>query len=519
MSETLYRKYRPEQWESVLGQNHIVETLTQELIQNKIAHAYVFSGPRGVGKTTVARILAKSLNCSNKKEGSMEPCGDCNSCMDIARGRSMDVAEIDAASHTGVDNVRDNIISATRFEPSGGRYKIFIIDEVHMLSNAAFNALLKTLEEPPLRVIFILATTEEHKIPATIISRCERFHFKRIPANIMSTRLEALAKKENVNIQQEVIERIIKVSEGCFRDAESILGQLIAISGQNITIESAESVLPKKSMTDAFEFIKATIECEKRKALECLIQVFERGESITNFADNVIEILRDGLIMHLQGEANGLFGEFSEKKSAIEIFKNAGLNKITALLNGMIIRRNQITHSQLPTIPLELWIADFVKGIEKEPIQQKVTTPIATPIVKPEEKPVIKVEIQKEIEKPQVIAATQPKNSNVTLDEVQKAWQNYVDAIDENNKSIKFILENAIIKEWDGGLLMMACENSLYKDRIMDRKNKSVIEEKLSSTLNTSLLINCVVESRTKVEEPDLDIANFSQAFGGQLVD
>ncbi|MFH1583488.1 MAG: DNA polymerase III subunit gamma/tau, partial [Candidatus Falkowbacteria bacterium] len=180
---TLYRKYRPQNFTEVVGQNHIKVTLEQEIKTDKITHAYLFCGPRAVGKTTLARVLAKSINCEKRKKDSANPCNTCLSCSEITDGRALDIIEIDAASHTGVENVRENIIASARVAPSRSKYKVFIIDEVHMLSAQAFNALLKVIEEPPANVIFILCTTEAHKVPATIISRCQRFDFKRIGVN------------------------------------------------------------------------------------------------------------------------------------------------------------------------------------------------------------------------------------------------------------------------------------------------------------------------------------------------
>src|SRR3989338_10226564 len=204
----LYHKYRPQKFADVIGQDHIVKTLSQQIVSNTLAHAYLFSGSRGLGKTTVSRLLAKAINCTSRVEGSAEPCEQCTMCIAITNSRSIDVVEIDAASHTGVDNVRENIIENVRFAPAVLKKKIFIVDEVHMLSKGAFNALLKTLEEPPAYVLFILATTELHKVPETIVSRCERYDSTTIPAEQIIERLKMIAKAERVKVDVAVLGRL-----------------------------------------------------------------------------------------------------------------------------------------------------------------------------------------------------------------------------------------------------------------------------------------------------------------------
>ncbi|MBU2219752.1 DNA polymerase III subunit gamma/tau, partial [Patescibacteria group bacterium] len=232
---TLYRKYRPQNFTEVVGQNHIKVTLEQEIKTDKITHAYLFCGPRAVGKTTLARVLAKSINCEKRKKDSANPCNTCLSCSEITDGRALDIIEIDAASHTGVENVRENIIASARVAPSRSKYKVFIIDEVHMLSAQAFNALLKVIEEPPANVIFILCTTEAHKVPATIISRCQRFDFKRIGVNDAVKKLTYIIQAEKIKIAKDILEAIARHADGHMRDAESLLGQIIAIGGTEIS--------------------------------------------------------------------------------------------------------------------------------------------------------------------------------------------------------------------------------------------------------------------------------------------
>ena len=238
MSQAYYRKWRPMLWEEVVGQEHVVHTLQNAIRQNRIGHAYLFSGPRGTGKTTTARLLAKAVNCLAENLAE-RPCNQCENCLAINENRFLDLIEIDAASNTSVDDVRA-LREKINFSPSKGQYKVYIIDEVHMLSNAAFNALLKTLEEPPAHAIFILATTEAHKIPATVISRCQRHDFRRIPLNFILGELKQIAAQEKINAESEALTLIARQATGSMRDAISLLDQL-ASTGESISLAVAQS--------------------------------------------------------------------------------------------------------------------------------------------------------------------------------------------------------------------------------------------------------------------------------------
>ncbi|MFW6137062.1 MAG: DNA polymerase III subunit gamma/tau [Candidatus Aminicenantaceae bacterium] len=294
MSYVVYaRKYRPAVFDEVIGQKPVVQTLENAVKSDRIANGYIFSGMRGVGKTTAARILAKALNCS---EGPTPvPCNRCEACRDIQEGRSVDVLEIDGASNRGIDEVRA-LREGVRYKPLQGRYKIIIIDEVHMLTMEAFNALLKTLEEPPERAIFILATTEFHKVPATIVSRCQHFEFRKIPAKEIASHLGFIAEKEGISISKPGLNIIAEAAEGSLRDAQSLLDQTVAFSGENIQEEDIRELLGTVNQKLLFEFSSAVMDNHPDKIFTLVEKVMERGHDLRFFYMELIRHFRSLLI-------------------------------------------------------------------------------------------------------------------------------------------------------------------------------------------------------------------------------
>lgn len=290
----LYRAYRPQKFSEVVGQQHIIKTLQNAIKLNKVAHAYLFCGPRGTGKTTLAKIMAKALNCEHGP--SIEPCDECNVCKGIQRGTVSDVIEIDAASNNGADDIRA-LRDTVKFLPAVGKYKVYIIDEVHMLSNAAFNALLKTLEEPPAHVIFILATTEPYKLPNTILSRCQRFDFQSISISNISSRLELVAKEENVQIEPEAINQIAASAEGGMRDALSLFDQCISYSvNPVITLDDIINVSGNISYIKIIELLNACISNTETDAVLILDGILKEGKEVPRIVNDIILFLRDVLL-------------------------------------------------------------------------------------------------------------------------------------------------------------------------------------------------------------------------------
>ena len=300
MYQALYRKYRSQTFSQLVGQDVVAKTLKQAVEQEKISHAYLFSGPRGTGKTSVAKIFAKAMNCPNQVDG--EPCNNCYICQAVTDGSLEDVIEMDAASNNGVDEIRE-IRDKSTYAPSLARYKVYIIDEVHMLSTGAFNALLKTLEEPTQNVVFILATTELHKIPATILSRVQRFEFKSIKTKDIKEHIHYILDKENISSEPEALEIIARRAEGGMRDALSILDQALSLTqGNCLTTAISEEITGTISLRALDNYVVALSQQDISKALECLNFLFENGKSMTRFVTDLLQYLRDLLIVQTGGE-------------------------------------------------------------------------------------------------------------------------------------------------------------------------------------------------------------------------
>src|SRR5213592_1178250 len=325
--QVIARKWRPQTFDEVTGQEPITRTLQNAIEHGRLHHAYLFSGARGVGKTTTARLVARALNCHKSDGPTPTPCQiidatACASCREIAEGRSMDVLEIDAASNTGVDNVRDVIINSVAVAPARDRYKVFIIDEVHMLSGAAFNALLKTVEEPPPRVVFIMATTDAHKVPETISSRCQLFEFRTIATAKIAERMRLIADAEQISISDEAIREIARAGDGSMRDAQSAFDQVISFAGETIKTEDVEKALGIAGADVLARIINGIAENKPAEALAIVDDLVMRGHNLRNFCRDVLSHLRDLLVVKVSGDPKLL--ESSSMQTA-ELQKQATL--------------------------------------------------------------------------------------------------------------------------------------------------------------------------------------------------
>ena len=375
MAEALYRKYRPQIFEDVVGQEHIERTIKNAIAQDKVSHAYLFTGPRGTGKTTTARLLAKALLC--EKGPTDTPDGTCDDCEMIAAGEHPDVYELDAASRTGVENVREEIIGRVQFAPTRGRYKVYIIDEVHMLSTAAFNALLKTLEEPPSHVVFILATTDPQKVPETIHSRCQRFDFRRISTEAMVSRLGAICAAENVEFEGEALELIAHRAEGGMRNALTSLEQLIAFGDGAVTMEVAERMLGAVDSTDLADIVRTIGARDAAACFRWVAEYVETGADMAQFVANLAEHMRNMYVMAVAGPEVVLDVSEATRRELSEELPLFGVDRLARLLGVLGDVAGELKTSTNPRLTFEIALTRMVRpdaDVTLEALAERVET-------------------------------------------------------------------------------------------------------------------------------------------------
>ncbi|MBU4346103.1 MAG: DNA polymerase III subunit gamma/tau [Candidatus Omnitrophica bacterium] len=507
-------KWRPQNFTDIIGQGHIVTTLKSALLKNRLAHAYLFAGPRGVGKTSTARILAKSLNC---KEGpTVNPCQKCSACLEISQGRNLDVIEIDGASNRGIDEIR-TLRENVKFSPTGGKSKIYIIDEVHMLTPEAFNALLKTLEEPPEFVKFIFATTQPHKVLPTILSRCQRFDFRRIPVMETIAQLEKIVKAEDIDVDEEVLLAIARSSDGSLRDAESVLDQLVSFSKDKVSLKDVISVLGLIEQETLFAITDKIIQKDARAALELLNNIIDQGKDLGVFLTNLIEHFRNLMVAKIT-KADSQLIDLPEEicQRLLKQSESFSLEGILSTFN--ILVNTQMLSKRLESLRIPLEISLVRLSYDKKNSESKLPLP-KHPVKKyfaAEEKPAVNC-------KESTAEPIEPPAQSISLDNIRGLWQNMIQTLTGIKMSVATYLNEGSPVKLENNVLTISfpLDYSLHKESLERKENKAIIEEAILGLCNARLRVNFILSKEAAVEKSESEdsfIKSALQMFKGRVI-
>jgi DNA polymerase-3 subunit gamma/tau len=523
MSQSLYRKWRPIQWDQVIGQEHVVQTLRNAVRSDRVAHAYLFSGPRGTGKTSTARILAKAVNCL-EPDLTKRPCNQCPHCKAVNEGRFLDLIEIDAASNTSVDDVRD-LRDRINFSPNQGRYKVYIIDEVHMLSTAAFNALLKTLEEPPSHAIFILATTEVHKIPPTVLSRCQRHEFRRIPVKEIVDNLKMLAEEEKIQADPEALSLVARQATGSMRDAISLLDQL-ASAGEHVTLQLAQDVLGTATSQVVLEVVDAVLARQSSQGLGVIHRSLDAGSDPRQFARQIVDYLRS-LLLVAMGNAAQVDATPEARSLMARHAQGLGVPELLRIIQVFNQAATETRSSWQPALPLEL---AFVQAITPESSSAENTIAPTVPI--PPSSPAGSQGPANQAlpgtGKPAV--GTHPATTEIspedalTSQRLEKSWNLVLAQLRTQNPSLYGLVNSVKSRALKGNLLTLVLNGEALKKRLEDPANVELLQAVLKKVMGKEIFVQVVLSSGTKnkpPEEVDSDgmVASALRDLGGEIVD
>ncbi|OQX51069.1 hypothetical protein B5M47_02120 [candidate division CPR3 bacterium 4484_211] len=468
----LYRKYRPQKFSEVVGQDHVTATLRNALKNGQVAHAYLFAGARGTGKTSVARILARAVNCTSLKNG--EPCGRCSSCRAIARGTFLDLVEIDAASNRGIDDVRA-MREQVHFQPSSGKYKVYVLDEVHMLTKEAFNALLKTLEEPPEHIIFILCTTEPHRLPLTVVSRCQRFNFKLADETSLAKYIVDISKKEEIEIHKTAASLIARQAGGSFRDGLSLLEQIREFSPKMISREKVIEVLGLSSEIESRNLLCLLADGNVKEALELVENLARQGRDLHNFAQMVILALRESLREALSSG--------KQKKSGLSV------KEIIELI-GLLQRAGaEIRSAAVPQLPLEVALVKFGQFVSALAENREASTP--------------SLEVDEK--------SAGENGAEIITDpdvDLEAVWAEVMEKVKPYNHSVHALLKGGHLVGYQSGTAYLEFYYKFHKERVEEERNRLLVEKMFAEVIGRPVVIACRLKSGGRVppkKDKDLD--------------
>jgi len=540
MSQALYRKWRPLHWDQVIGQPHVVQTLRNAIAAGRVAHAYLFAGPRGTGKTTTARLLAKAVNCLSE-ELAERPCNKCAHCKAVNQARFLDLIEIDAASNTSVDDVRD-LRDKINFTPNQGRYKVYIIDEVHMLSTAAFNALLKTLEEPPPHAIFILATTEVHKIPATVLSRCQRHEFRRIPISEIVSALKALAKDEKIKIDDDALTLVARQATGAMRDAISLLDQL-ASAGKPVTLEMAQEVLGTATSQSVLEVIEALLKREPALGLDAIHAALDAGSDPRQFARQIVDYLRS-LLLVAAGNAAQVDATAETRTQLARHAQWLSVPELLRVIGSFNQAAVEMRSSWQPALALEMAYLEAIdlpevaapsagsaspnQPLSRRPPAEAAHRPPKATAAASAAQPVVaerpaEADYQSALvsQKPNAQLSAEDRTLNQRLDE---NWKDVIAQLRAQNSTIYALVNSCRSHHLQNGVLTLDFASDVLQGQVERSPHLELVQKVVSQMLGTTVIIRCRAmtgKQNAPPSEVDSDgmVAAALRDLGGEIVD